>query len=79
MNSGDISWILASSSLVLLITPGVTFFYGGLVRRTNAAALRILGLGVRSDSPYNAGVEIHNRPSGEPGGRSHGLGPFPAR
>ena len=38
MNSGDISWILASLALVLLMTPGVAFFYGGLVRRKNAAA-----------------------------------------
>jgi len=38
MNSGDTAWILACSALVLLMTPGVAFFYGGLVRRTNAAA-----------------------------------------
>ena len=38
MNSGDTAWILACSALVLLMTPGVAFFYGGLVRKTNAAA-----------------------------------------
>lgn len=38
MDSGDTAWILACSALVLLMTPGVAFFYGGLVRRTNAAA-----------------------------------------
>jgi Amt family ammonium transporter len=34
-NSGDISWMLISSALVLLMTPGLAFFYGGLVRRKN--------------------------------------------
>ena len=38
MNSGDITWILASSALVLLMTPGLAFFYGGLVRRKNTNA-----------------------------------------
>ena len=38
MNSGDTAWILASSALVLLMTPGLAFFYGGLVRRKNVTA-----------------------------------------
>jgi Amt family ammonium transporter len=32
MNSGDTAWVLASSALVLLMTPGLAFFYGGMVR-----------------------------------------------
>ncbi|MDX6278726.1 MAG: ammonium transporter, Amt family [Nocardioidaceae bacterium] len=32
MNTGDTSWMLASSALVLLMTPGLAFFYGGMVR-----------------------------------------------
>jgi len=32
LDSGDTAWILASSALVLLMTPGLAFFYGGLVR-----------------------------------------------
>jgi ammonium transporter, Amt family len=35
INSGDTSWMLVSSALVLLMTPGLAFFYGGLVRRKN--------------------------------------------
>jgi ammonium transporter, Amt family len=31
-NSGDTAWMLASSALVLLMTPGLAFFYGGMVR-----------------------------------------------
>ena len=38
MNSGDTAWILASSALVLLMTPGLAFFYGGLVRQKNVTA-----------------------------------------
>ena len=35
INAGDTAWILISSALVLLMTPGLAFFYGGMVRRKN--------------------------------------------
>ncbi|MDP4117942.1 MAG: ammonium transporter [Bacillota bacterium] len=35
MNHGDMTWILMSSALVLIMTPGLAFFYGGLVKRKN--------------------------------------------
>lgn len=35
MNSGDIGFMLICSALVLLMTPGLAFFYGGVVRRKN--------------------------------------------
>ena len=38
MDTGNTGWVLASSALVLLMTPGLAFFYGGLARRKNAAA-----------------------------------------
>ncbi|MDA1095870.1 MAG: ammonium transporter [Chloroflexi bacterium] len=38
MDSGDTAWILISSALVLLMTPGLAFFYAGLARSKNAAA-----------------------------------------
>ncbi len=31
-DTGDTAWMLASSALVLLMTPGLAFFYGGLNR-----------------------------------------------
>jgi Amt family ammonium transporter len=31
-NAGDTAWVLAASALVMLMTPGVAFFYGGLAR-----------------------------------------------
>jgi len=52
VNSGDTAWILISSALVMLMTPGVALFYGGMVRRKNVlstlmmsfAALGLVGL-----------------------------------
>ena len=38
MDSGNTVWVLISSALVFLMIPGLAFFYGGLVRRKNAAA-----------------------------------------
>ncbi len=38
MNSGDTAWVLISSALVLLMVPGLAFFYGGLVRSKNVTA-----------------------------------------
>ena len=38
MNNGDVAWILVSSALVLLMTPGLALFYGGLARSKNAAS-----------------------------------------
>ena len=38
-DSGDTAWLLASAALVLLMTPGLAFFYGGLVRRKNVLSL----------------------------------------
>ena len=32
LDSGNAAWILTSASLVFLMTPGVAFFYGGMVR-----------------------------------------------
>lgn len=38
MDSGDNAWLLASAALVMLMTPGLGFFYAGLVRRKNVLA-----------------------------------------
>ncbi|KAJ2904442.1 hypothetical protein MKZ38_008115 [Zalerion maritima] len=42
LNSGDIAWIITSSALVLLMIPGVGFFYSGLARRKSALSLLFL-------------------------------------
>jgi Amt family ammonium transporter len=35
LNSGDIAWVLTSTALVLFMTAGLAFFYGGMVRSKN--------------------------------------------
>ena len=35
INAGDTAWVLTSTALVMLMTPGLALFYGGLVRRKN--------------------------------------------
>ncbi len=35
INSGDTAWILTATGLVLLMTPGLAMFYGGMVRKKN--------------------------------------------
>ncbi|MEK7281046.1 MAG: ammonia channel protein, partial [Chloroflexota bacterium] len=35
VNSGDTAWVLASAALVMIMTPALGFFYGGMVRRKN--------------------------------------------
>jgi len=39
IDSGDTAWVLASAGLVMLMTPGLAFFYGGLVRRKNILSI----------------------------------------
>ena len=39
IDTGDTAWMLTASSLVLFMTPGVAFFYGGLSRSKNAVSV----------------------------------------
>ncbi len=39
IDSGDTGWMLISTALVMLMTPGLAFFYGGLVRRKNVLSI----------------------------------------
>ncbi|OPY79841.1 MAG: Ammonium transporter NrgA [Syntrophus sp. PtaU1.Bin005] len=39
MNAGDTAWVLMSTVLVFVMTPGLAFFYGGLVRRKNVLSI----------------------------------------
>ncbi len=39
INSGDNAWLLASTALVMLMTPGLAFFYAGMVRRKNVLGM----------------------------------------
>ncbi len=49
MNPGDTAWVLASAALVMLMTPGLAFFYGGMVRSKsvlNMLMMNFITLGV---------------------------------
>ncbi|MGB3736836.1 MAG: ammonium transporter [Ilumatobacter sp.] len=39
MDSGNTAWVLTSAALVLFMTPGLAFFYGGMVRSKNVLAM----------------------------------------
>jgi Amt family ammonium transporter len=38
INEGDTAWMLTASALVLIMTPGLSFFYGGMVRSRNVVS-----------------------------------------
>lgn len=51
LNSGDTAWVLASTALVLLMTPGLAFFYGGMVRTKsvlNMMMMSFISMGIVS-------------------------------
>ncbi|SMB95761.1 ammonium transporter [Deinococcus hopiensis] len=49
LNSGDTAWMLVSAALVLLMTPGLAFFYGGLTRAQsvlNTMMMSVVSMGI---------------------------------
>ena len=46
INTGDTAWILISTALVILMTPALGFFYGGLVRRKNILSTIMLSVAI---------------------------------
>jgi Amt family ammonium transporter len=44
LNSGDTAWVLASTALVLLMTPGLAFFYGGMVRTKSVLNMMMMSM-----------------------------------
>ncbi|MCC6241560.1 MAG: ammonium transporter [Gemmatimonadaceae bacterium] len=45
LSNGDTAWVLISTALVLLMVPGLAFFYGGLVRQKSALNTMLMSLG----------------------------------
>src|SRR4030043_10114 len=45
INTGDTAWLLMSSALVMLMTPGLALFYGGMVRRKNLLSTMMMRFG----------------------------------
>jgi len=45
MDSGNLAWVIMATALVLLMTPGVAFFYGGLVKAKSVVSMMMLSFG----------------------------------
>jgi Amt family ammonium transporter len=60
-NFGDIAWMLTASAMVLIMTPGLSFFYGGMVRPKNIISTMLqsfMALGVISVIWYFFGFSL---------------------
>src|SRR6187455_2913839 len=60
-NTGDLAWMLSASGLVLLMTPGLSFFYGGMVNPKNIISTMLqafIALGVVSILWYVVGFSL---------------------
>jgi len=45
MDSGNLAWSIAATALVLFMTPGVAFFYGGLVKAKSVVSMMMMSFG----------------------------------
>ena len=45
MDTGHAAWVLTSASLVLLMTPGLAFFYGGMTRSKSVLNMMMMSFG----------------------------------
>ncbi len=73
INQADTAWMLVSTALVLLMTPALAFFYGGLVRSKNALntmMMSFIALGVRR---HRCGRSSATRWRSPPAGRSSAI------
>ena len=63
LDTGVTTWLMVSALLVMLMTPGVGFFYGGLVRKKNfisMIALSFLVLALTSIQWIVVGYRLHS-------------------
>ena len=45
MDTGELAWAVTATALVLLMTPGVAFFYGGLVKAKSVVSMMMMSFG----------------------------------
>ena len=45
MDTGELSWAITATALVLFMTPGVAFFYGGLVKAKSVVSMMMMSFG----------------------------------
>ncbi|GGF12823.1 ammonium transporter [Hymenobacter cavernae] len=61
LNAADVAWMLTATALVLLMTPGLSFFYGGMVRPKNLISTMLqsfVAMGVISVLWYFVGFSL---------------------
>ena len=55
MNTGDTAFVMISTALVFFMTPGLAFFYGGLVRRKNVGNTMMACVAIMGDFGCHVG------------------------
>jgi Amt family ammonium transporter len=77
ISAGDTAWVMISAALVMLMIPGLAFFYGGLVRRKsslNTLMMSLAALGVISVQWVVVGYSLAFSPGGSIIGGLHWAG-----
>jgi Amt family ammonium transporter len=77
IDSGDTAWLIISTALVLQMTPGLAFFYGGLVRDTdvvNTIKMSFIAMAVIALEWALAGYSLAFAPGDAPLGGASWLG-----
>ena len=60
INAGDTAWILVATALVMVMTPALAFFYGGMVRKKNLlSTINLSFITVGLDQPAMGARGIH--------------------
>ncbi len=68
LDTGDTAWVLAAAALVLLMTPGLAFFYGGLVRSKNMLNTLLMSFGAMAALPIVWMLAAYSIAFGDGGG-----------
>ncbi len=79
IDTGNTTWMMVSAALVLLMTPGLAFFYGGMVRSKNVLAMlmhNIVCMGVLSILWVFGAFSLAFNTAGEPDGLTKYIGKF---
>ena len=63
LSAGDTAWVLASASMVLLMTPGLAFFYGGMVRSKSVLNMMMMSLDRKSTRLNSSHMSESRMPS----------------
>ena len=59
MNAGDTAFILLCAAFVFIMTPGLAFFYGGMVRRKNVGNTMMQCVFIMGVSELNSELDVY--------------------